>query len=74
MKKSELISLTEFGCHLTIDANKFTCSEVRLMARQTKNSGGELTIQNIEVFSFCEIKMICEEGRGHITLANVICN
>lgn len=74
MKKSELISLTEFGCHLTVDANKFTHSELRSMACKTKSSGGELTIRNIEVFSFSEIKMICEEGRGHITLTDVSCN
>lgn len=74
MKKSELISLTEYGCGLTIDANKFTYSEVCLMARQTKNSGGNLTIRNAEVFSFNEIKMVCEEGSGHITLADVKCN
>lgn len=74
MKKSEIISLTEYGCGLTIDANKFTYSEVRSMARQIKNSGGSLTIRNTDVFSFNEIKMICEEGRGHITLVDVRCD
>ncbi len=74
MKKSEIISLTEYGCGLTIDANKFAYSEVRTMARQTRNSGGSLTIRNADIFSFNEIKMICQEGRGHITLADVRCD
>lgn len=71
MKKSEIISLTEYGCGLTIDANKFAYSEVRTMARQTRNSGGSLTIRNAYIFSLSEIKMICEEGRGHITFADL---
>lgn len=74
MKKSEIILLAEYGCSLTIDANKFTYSEIRSMARQTKNSSGKLTIKNADVFSFNEIKMICEEGRGHITLADIRCD
>ncbi len=68
MKKSEIISLTEYGCGLTIDANKFAYSEVRTMARQTRNSGGSLTIRNADIFSFNEIKMICQEGKGFIRL------
>ncbi|RXE72591.1 hypothetical protein ED551_12955 [Muribaculaceae bacterium Isolate-013 (NCI)] len=71
MKKSEIISLTEYGCGLTIDANRFAYSEVRTMARQTRNSGGSLTIRNAYIFSLSEIKMICEEGRGHITFADL---
>jgi len=63
--------LTEYGCGLTIDANKFAYSEVRTMARQTRNSGGSLTIRNAYIFSLSEIKMICEEGRGHITFADL---
>lgn len=51
MKKSEIISLTEYGCGLTIDANRFAYSEVRTMARQTRNSGGSLTIRNAYIFS-----------------------
>lgn len=74
MKKSEIISLTEYGCGLTIDANKFAYSEVRTMARQTRNSGGSLTIRNADIFSLSEIKMICEEGRGHITFADLRCD
>lgn len=71
MKKSEITSLTEYGCGLTIDANRFAYSEVRTMARQTRNSGGSLTIRNAYIFSLSEIKMICEEGRGHITFADL---
>ena len=71
MKKSEIISLTEYGCGLTIDANRFAYSDVRTMARQTRNSGGSLTIRNAYIFSLSEIKMICEEGRGHITFADL---
>ena len=71
MNKSEIISLTEYGCGLTLDANRFACSEVRTWARQTRNSGGSLTIRNAYIFSLSEIKMICEEGRGHITFADL---
>ena len=74
MTKSEIITLTEYGCSLTIDANKFAYPEIRTMARQTKNSRGRLTITNAEIFSFSEIRMICEEGRGHITLADLRCD
>lgn len=43
MKESEMISLTEHGCVLAIEAGKFTYAEIRQMARSTRKSSGMLS-------------------------------
>lgn len=68
MKKSEIISLTEYGCGLAIDASRFTYAEVRQMARSTRKSGGSLVICNAnEFFSSEEIIVIAQEGGKCLT-------
>lgn len=68
MKKSEIISLTKYGCGLTIDASKFTYAELRQMARSTRKSGGILVIHHAdEFFSAEEILVIAQEGGKYLT-------
>ena len=68
MKKSEIISLTECGCGLVIDASRFTYAEIRKMARSTRKSGGSLIIRNAdEFFTSEEIVVIAQEGGKSLT-------
>ena len=68
MKKSEMISLTEHGCGLAIDAGKFTYAEIRQMARSTRKSSGMLVIHHAdEFFSAEEILVIAQEGGKCLT-------
>lgn len=63
MKKSEIISLTEYGCGLNIDVSKFTFAEVRQMARSARKSGGVLAICYADKFFTAEeILVIAQEG------------
>lgn len=72
MKRSELIALTEQGVELTVDALWFSYCELRRMASNSKDSGGKLIIRNTEpVLAPYEIRMIVEEGRGHVAFLDI---
>lgn len=71
MKKSEIIECLKAGGSMSVNAENYFFGELRNCAEAAREGGGTLTVTHSEWLSYERIKILCKDGRGHISFPEV---